>query len=44
MSEENKVVEIKRCELHSIPSYHKADGSVIHTCSDCHPELKNERK
>jgi hypothetical protein len=45
MSEENKVVKTSYCELHAIPSFHKTDGSIVHTCGECHPEInKNDER
>jgi hypothetical protein len=32
-------ITVTYCELHNIASYHKPDGSVQHTCGQCHPEV-----
>ncbi len=43
MSNPNKVVETTYCAKHNIPSFHKADGTVQHTCGECHPEVLPEK-
>lgn len=32
-------MKITHCEKHHVASYHKDDGSVVHTCTVCYPEI-----
>ena len=40
----SKILEVKPCELHNIPSYYLDDGTVKHTCVTCHPELEPKKE
>jgi len=41
---ERKVKSMTYCKLHNIPSFNMSDGTVVHTCSECYPEVLEGRE